>query len=82
MILPALAGGEGDPPSPPLFSAIAGPKGPTSERSELCERSERRPPLFPVHCEPEGPAAGAKRLYMAEGREGERSETAVPEATH
>ena len=40
------------------------------------------PPLFSVHCGPEGPAAGAKRLQAAEGREGERSETVVPEATH
>ena len=31
-------------------------------------------------CRPEGPAAGAKRLHSAEGREGERSETVVPEA--
>ena len=31
-------------------------------------------------CGPEGPAAGAKRPHVAEGREGERSETAVPEA--
>ena len=40
------------------------------------------PPLFSVHCGPEGPAAGAKRLHAAEGREGERSEAVVPEATH
>ena len=31
-------------------------------------------------CGPEGPAVGAKRLHAAEGGEGERSETAVPEA--
>ena len=31
-------------------------------------------------CGPEGPAAGAKRLHRAEGREGERSETVVPDA--
>ena len=30
---------------------------------------------------PEGPAAGAKRPHVAEGREGERSETVIPEAT-
>ena len=39
------------------------------------------PPLFVVQCRPEGPAAGAKRPHAAEGHEGERSETIVPEAT-
>ena len=38
-------------------------------------------PLFLVDCGPEGPAAGAKHPHAAEGREGERSETLVPEAT-
>ena len=32
-------------------------------------------------CRPKGPTAGAKRPDAAEGREGERSETVVPEAT-
>ena len=32
-------------------------------------------------CGPEGPAVGAKCLHAAEEREGERSETVVPEAT-
>ena len=32
-------------------------------------------------CGPEGPAAGAKHPHVAKGREGERSETVVPEAT-
>ena len=32
-------------------------------------------------CGPEGLAAGAKRSHAAEGREGERSEGIVPEAT-
>ena len=32
-----------------------------------------------MYCGPEGPAAGAKRTHAAEGREGERSETVVPE---
>ena len=38
--------------------------------------------MFLLHflCGPEGPAAGAKRPHAAEGREGERSETVVPEA--
>ena len=40
------------------------------------------PLLFLVHGGPEGPAAGAKRPHAAEGREGERSETVVTEATH
>ena len=31
-------------------------------------------------CGPKGPAAGAKRLHAAEGREGERSKSVVPEA--
>ena len=34
----------------------------------------------PQRCGPEGPAAGAKRPHAAEGREGKRSETVVPEA--
>ena len=38
-------------------------------------------PLFSVHCGPEGPAVGAKRLHAAEGCEGERSEAVVPETT-
>ena len=32
-------------------------------------------------CGPEVHAAGAKRLHAAEGHEGERSETVVPETT-
>ena len=36
------------------------------------------PPIFGA---PEGPAAGAKRPHAGEGRQGERSETVVPEAT-
>ena len=40
------------------------------------------PPLFSVLCAPKRPAAGAKRPHAAEGREGEHSETVVPEATH
>ena len=35
----------------------------------------------PQRCGPEGPAVGAKRPHAAEGCEGERSETVVPEAT-
>ena len=33
-------------------------------------------------CGPEGSAAGAKRTDGDDSREGERSETVVPEATH
>ena len=36
----------------------------------------------PFSCGPERPAGGPKGLHAAEGREGERSETVVPEATH
>ena len=39
------------------------------------------PPPFQRICGPEGPAADAKRPHAAEGRDGERSETVVPEAT-
>ena len=40
-----------------------------------------RSPPFQCNCAPEGPAAGAKRPHVAEGCEGERSETIVPETT-
>ena len=39
--------------------------------------------MFLLHfpCGPKGPTAGAKRPHAAEGREGERCEAVVPEAT-
>ena len=58
--------------------SLLGPIIPTC----LSKGGMTRPPSpFQCNCEPERPAAGAKRPHAAEGREGERSETVVPEAT-